>query len=109
MPWISLITADAVPPGSGAEVVAIGKIFAVFNVDGVFHVIDGICSHAGGPLGKGMLRGNVVTCPWHGWQFLVDTGQQCLNSRLCQTSYPCRVENGHVLVQCHEPDSSAAR
>lgn len=99
MEIISLIDADAVPPGSAAEVVANGKIFAVFNVAGTFHVIDGICPHAGGPLGKGMLRGEIVTCPWHGWQFNVSTGQHCLNHRLSQTRYDARVEAGKVVVE----------
>ena len=30
--------------------------------------------HRGGPLGEGDLKGSVVTCPWHGWQFEVTTG-----------------------------------
>ena len=99
MATISLIDADSVRPGSAAEVVANGKIFAVFNVAGRFHVIDGICPHAGGPLGKGMLRGEIVTCPWHGWQFNVSTGHHCLNQRLCQTRYDVRVEDGKIIVE----------
>ena len=96
MAFVSLINADGVPVGGSAEVVANGRIFAVFNVDGVFHVIDGICPHAGGPLGKGMLRNNIVMCPWHGWQFDVSTGQHCLNSRICQAKYTVRIEDGRV-------------
>ena len=80
------------------QVVADGRIFAVYNVDGVFHVIDGICPHAGGPLGKGTLRGDIVTCPWHGWQFNVSSGQHCLNQRICQTAYAVRIENGRVII-----------
>ena len=99
MATVSLIDADSVPPGSAAEVVANGKIFAVFNVDGTLYVIDGICPHAGGPLGKGMLRGDIVTCPWHGWQFNVSTGHHCLNQRLCQTRYDVRVEDGKIIVE----------
>ena len=99
MTGLPLIDSELIPPGTSAEVAADGKIFAVFNVDGVFHVIDGICSHAGGPLGKGTLRGNVVTCPWHGWQYQVDTGRHCLNSRLGQATYPCRVEDGKVIAE----------
>lgn len=95
---IRLISAAEVPAGRSAEVVADGRIFAVFNVDGVFHVLDGICPHAGGPLGKGMLRGTTVTCPWHGWQFDVTSGQHCLNARICQTRFPCEVVDGDVVA-----------
>lgn len=96
---IPLIDAESVPPGETAEVVADGRIFAVFNVDGTFHVLDGICPHAGGPLGKGALDGSIVTCPWHGWQFDVTSGRHCLNETLCQTSYEASVQDGKVCVQ----------
>ena len=99
MTAVALIDAELVPAGHSAEVVADGKIFAVFNVDGVYHVLDGICPHAGGPLGKGVLQGNIVTCPWHGWQFDVNSGQHCLNQRLCQTRYETRIEDGKVVAE----------
>jgi nitrite reductase/ring-hydroxylating ferredoxin subunit len=83
-------------------VVAEGRIFAVYNVDGEFHVLDGVCPHAGGPLGKGMLQGGIVTCPWHGWQFDVKTGQHCLNENLCHTRYPVEVKDG-VVFACVSP------
>ena len=96
---VALIEASKVAVGGSAEVVAEGKIFAVFNVDGDFHVLYGICPHAGGPLGKGMLNGKVVTCPWHGWQFDVTTGQHCLNNLLCQPGYQTKVVDGIVTVE----------
>jgi nitrite reductase/ring-hydroxylating ferredoxin subunit len=98
MASLDLADAATIVPGQSAEVVADGRIFAVYNVDGVFHVIDGICPHAGGPLGKGTLRGDIVTCPWHGWQFNVSSGQHCLNQRICQTAYAVRIENGRVII-----------
>lgn len=96
---IPLISADQVPPGSSAEVVALGRIFAVFNVAGTFHVLDGICPHAGGPLGKGTLDGNIVTCPWHGWQFDATTGKHCLTPTICQTGFEASVVDGQVCIQ----------
>ncbi len=95
---IQLIAASDVPVGESAEVVAEGRIFAVFNVEGTFHVLDGICPHAGGPLGKGALNGNVVTCPWHGWQFDVTNGKHCLNETLCQQAYETSVIDGQIHV-----------
>lgn len=95
---LTLIAADDVPPGGSAEVVADGRIFAVYNVDGRFHVLDGICPHAGGPLGKGMLQGCVVTCPWHGWQFDVTTGQHQLSDGICQPGYDAEVVDGMVTI-----------
>ena len=93
------MSAADLPSGQSAEVVAEGRIFAVYNVDGTFHVLDGICPHAGGPLGKGTLNGNIVTCPWHGWQFDVESGQHCLNDTLCQTRFDAELIDGNVCVR----------
>ena len=96
---IPLLAADTLPMGESAEAVAEGRIFAVYNVDGKFRVIDGICPHAGGPLGKGSLHNGVVTCPWHGWQFNVESGQHCLNETICQQTYPVEVADGQVSIR----------
>ncbi|MBS0203112.1 MAG: Rieske 2Fe-2S domain-containing protein [Planctomycetes bacterium] len=87
-----------VPVGTGREFVAGGRIVALFHLDDGFHALDGICPHAGGPLAQGVVQGHIVTCPWHGWQFDVTSGQHCLNRRLCQTLFPVTVEGTDVFV-----------
>lgn len=89
---------DAIPNGEGREFVVAGRIVAIFNVDGAFFALDGICPHAGGPLGKGAVQNNVVTCPWHGWQFDVTTGRHCLNSQLQQPHFDVTVNGSDLWV-----------
>lgn len=48
---------------------------AVFNIDGIFYAISNICVHKGGPLSKGFLDRDIVTCPWHGWKYSVKDGK----------------------------------
>ena len=48
---------------------------AVFNVGGSFCATHDKCTHKQGPLSKGKLDGSTVTCPWHGSQFNVCTGE----------------------------------
>ena len=48
---------------------------AVFNVDGTFCATEAKCTHRQGPLSKGKLDGSTVTCPLHGSQFNVCTGE----------------------------------
>lgn len=48
---------------------------AIFNVQGKYYAISNICKHVGGPLSQGLLEGNVVTCPWHGWKYSVVNGR----------------------------------
>jgi nitrite reductase/ring-hydroxylating ferredoxin subunit len=71
---------------------------ALFNVGGEFYALDGVCPHQGGPLGKGCLSGPILTCPWHGWQFDVRSGQHQLSRTLVQPKFNVRVEGGDVLV-----------
>ena len=94
-----------VPPGTGIEAVAAGRMIAVFNVDGEFHAMDGVCPHSGGPIGQGALSGCIVTCPWHGWQFDVTTGTHQLNANLHHPVFPVTVEGDDVYVEL--PDESA--
>src|SRR4051812_27455134 len=72
--FVRLASLEDLPPGGSLEVEHEGHIYALFNVDGVISAIDGICAHQGGPLADGPLRGTMVTCPWHGWQFDIRTG-----------------------------------
>ena len=88
-----------VPAGSGKELTAGGRVIALYNVEGEFYALDGVCPHAGGPLGEGELCGSVVTCPWHGWQFDVTTGTHQLNPNLVHASLPVSVEGDDVYVE----------
>ena len=67
--FVKLATLDELSAGMAKEVEFEGRIYALFNVDGVISAIDGICPHQGGPLADGQVQGTTVTCPWHGWQF----------------------------------------
>ncbi len=87
-----------IAPGSGMVAEANGQSIAVFNVDGTYYAIDNTCVHRGGPLGEGDLDGEVVTCPWHGWQFNVKTGVSVNNPSACVKSYPVKVEGTDIKV-----------
>jgi nitrite reductase (NADH) small subunit len=96
--WIPLARVADCPPSSATEWVAEDRIIALYNVDGAFHALDGVCPHQGGPLGKGTLEGTIVTCPWHGWQFDVCTGQHQLSPRIVQPRFEVRVEGEWILL-----------
>jgi nitrite reductase (NADH) small subunit len=93
-----LCKVSEIPAGGGLECVAGDRIVAVFQVDGEFYALDGICPHAGGPLAKGELQGCIVTCPWHGWQFDISTGQHQLTPRIQQATLLVTIDDGDVFV-----------
>lgn len=96
--FVKMATLAELPVGSAKEVEHDGRIYAIFNVDGVISAIDGICPHQGGPLSEGEINGTCVSCPWHGWEFDVRTGQSSLNGKLKQPVYEVKVEGDEILV-----------
>jgi nitrite reductase/ring-hydroxylating ferredoxin subunit len=87
-----------VPPGTIREFQVDGKSVALANVEGTIYAIDNTCLHRGGPLGQGMLEGNVVACPWHGWQYDVKSGQVAKNPALKVPTYEVKIEGDSVLL-----------
>lgn len=96
--WIEIAQAADCPPGSCRELVVGDRLVALACVDGEYFALDGVCPHQGGPLGQGELTGGVVTCPWHGWQFDVRTGQCQGSPSLVQPRLAVRVEGATVYV-----------
>ena len=74
-------------PAHAANTSLASESWRLFNVGGKFYALDGICPHQGGPLGKGSLTGCIVTCPWHGFQFDVTTGQHQTSRSLVHPSF----------------------
>lgn len=97
--FVKVASVEEVPEGTGRAVEANGKRVALFNVGGEFHAVDGVCPHQGGPLGEGILRGSVVTCPWHFWQFDVVKGHAPEFPEATIPKYRVRVDGSDVLVE----------
>ncbi len=91
--------AGEVPEGTATVVEVRGRPLALFRVGGRFYATDNDCLHRGGPLGEGFLTGSVVTCPWHGWEYDVVTGEHVDDPSLRVSTYTAFVRNGRVWVQ----------
>lgn len=88
-----------VPDGEGRVFEVGATPVALFNIGGTFYALDNMCIHRSGPLGDGMCDATTVTCPWHGWQFDLGSGE-CLNVPGQRVDrYEVRVEGDDVLVK----------
>ena len=96
--FVAVAKLSELDPGIAKAVEVNGKAIAVFNVNGKIFATDNTCLHQGGPLGEGMLEGNVVTCPWHMWQYNVCTGENLEDSLLKLETYPVQVEGDDIKV-----------
>lgn len=87
-----------VEPGTCMSVDADGHGVALCNVNGTLYALDNTCPHAGGPLGEGLLTGDVVECPWHGWRYNVRTGKRPENPDFAVECYEVRIVGEDVQV-----------
>ena len=73
--FVRVAAASDIPPGEMTIVELEGQEIAVANLNGEFVAFQNECTHRGGPLGEGILMGDVVECPFHAGQFNVRTGE----------------------------------
>jgi len=90
--------AEEVAPGSVTTVQAGETTLALARVGDAFYATQGHCLHLQGPLGEGRVEGHVLTCPWHGWQYDVRTGENEFDRAICLETFDVVVEDGDVKV-----------
>jgi nitrite reductase/ring-hydroxylating ferredoxin subunit len=105
-----------VPPGTRKVVDAGGRSVVIFNIAGELFGLLRRCPHQGGDLSQGRLiglvqsnvpgqyclsrPGEILRCPWHGWEFDVRTGQSwCDPARIKTRSYEVGLESGRTLIK----------
>ncbi len=102
-----------VTPGERRIVEAEGRSIGVFNVDGAFFALRNSCPHQAAPLCLGAVKGmtmpskpgeyiwardgEILRCPWHGWEFDLTTGQ-CLTDKRKLRRYEVVEEDGQIFV-----------
>ena len=104
-----------IPPGTRRLAQVNGRAIVVFNLGGEFFALNNRCPHRGGSLcqgkqtglvesdGPGNYRcsrpGEIIRCPWHGWEFDIRTGQSwCDPTRVRARPYTVSVQPGTRLV-----------
>lgn len=102
------------------ELVQIGRAeVGVIRADGEFHALRNQCPHDGGPVCNGKVEPRlvgewggsgerveqeysddqcIISCPWHGWSFDVETGEHIGDDRYVVPTYEVVVEDGTVYV-----------
>ncbi|HZX31244.1 MAG TPA: nitrite reductase small subunit NirD [Rhodocyclaceae bacterium] len=90
---------DILPLGSRVVRHPKGDI-AVFRTAGneVFALHDK-CPHKGGPLSQGIVHGRKVTCPLHGWNIELDSGQAVAPDAGSCGRFEIRVEGGDIYLK----------
>ena len=102
MNFIKILTLDQLPPDSSKIVMVKNAKVAVFNYNGKITAIGNACLHKGGPLGLGCVEnkygGTYVTCPWHGWEYNIETGKAPEGYEDQQAVYEIKMEGEDILI-----------
>ncbi|MCA9291946.1 MAG: ferric reductase-like transmembrane domain-containing protein [Phycisphaerales bacterium] len=98
-PWVRIGTVDEIPDREAKIVCLAGRErIAVFRYDGRVSAVSNVCAHQAGPLGEGRVVDGCITCPWHGYQYLPDTGTSPPPYTETIPTYAVRIEGRDIYV-----------
>ncbi|NBD24712.1 Rieske (2Fe-2S) protein [Paenibacillus glycinis] len=118
------------PAGTRKTLILEGRPIGVFNVNDTYYALKNSCPHQGAPLCVGTVtgmtlpsapgeyaygrEGEILICPWHGWEFDLTTGKSVFDPHKCLVktydvtvealespgvdTYPVTVESGSIVV-----------
>lgn len=72
--FVAVCSVEDIPDDRARIFTIAGERVAVFKYDGKISAVSNACQHQNGPLGEGKIVDGCITCPWHGYQYLPDTG-----------------------------------
>jgi 3-phenylpropionate/trans-cinnamate dioxygenase ferredoxin subunit len=118
----TVATVEEIPPGGRKIVEVAGRSIGIFNLGGEYFALRNRCPHQGGPLCVGSLgglisssgpgeyqysrAGEIVRCPWHGWEFDIRTGQSWFDpARVRVRRYEVAIEGAQPGVADPAPQT----
>jgi nitrite reductase/ring-hydroxylating ferredoxin subunit/DMSO/TMAO reductase YedYZ heme-binding membrane subunit len=96
--YVEACGVDEIAEKSGRVAFLAGERVAIFRYDGRIAVLSNVCQHQNGPLGEGRIVDGCVTCPWHGYQYLPESGASPPPFTERVPTFRARVVDGRVFV-----------
>lgn len=96
--YVAACRIDAIPEHRACVVSCGGERVAVFKYGGKVSAISNVCRHQNGPLGEGKIIDGCITCPWHGFQYLPDSGASPPPFTDKVPTYRTKIADGLVYV-----------
>lgn len=106
--------ATELAPGERKIITVEGRSIGIFNIDNAYYALKNVCPHYAAPLCEGVVtgmslpsdpkefhwgrEGEILRCPWHGWEFDIKTGKSIFDP------HKCLVKTYEVTVE-EEPES----
>ena len=96
--WVDLGPIDAIPDGRAKVVALAGERVAVFRQGSKVFALSNVCQHQNGPLGEGRVVDGCVVCPWHGYEYRLETGASPPPFSECVPTFPVELHQGRVRI-----------
>ena len=101
--WVTVARTGDLEQGEMIGATVGGLELLVANIGSRYCAIGAVCTHEGGPLADGDLYASTVTCPWHGSEFNVESGEVEIGPAEDPVPvYDVRVEGGEIQVAAPE-------
>jgi nitrite reductase (NADH) small subunit len=117
---VTVASLEEVPPGSVRIVSVDDRSIGIFNVGGELYALANRCPHAGSPVCRGSVggmseadrpgvevhwgrEGEILRCPWHGWEFDIASGRTVTEPVKRIPTYPVFVEDGRIVLELKRP------
>lgn len=104
---------EEILPGDRKIIDVDGNSIGIFNVNGHFTAVLNVCPHELAPICRGPVRGTtlpslpgqyrwghegeILACPWHGWEFNLLSGESVVDRRKLRL-FPVEVIDGIVYL-----------
>ena len=99
---------DDIPDNRARIVCLSGERVAVFKHGEKISAVANVCPHQNGPLGEGKIIAGCITCPWHGYQYVPETGAAPPPFEEQVPTFNVRIKKGRVLVH-RRPNPAGTR
>ena len=107
MSFVKVAETSEIPRGQTKVVKLAEKEVLIANVNDIYYAIENSCTHMHGDLSKGMLDGNLVTCPKHKAKFDVTSGKVVSGPKIPLMhpkikdafAYAIKVEGKDIMIQ----------
>lgn len=96
--FVEVCSVDSIPEKRAVVVSLQGERVAVFRYDGKVSAVSNVCRHQNGPLGEGRILDGCITCPWHGYQYLPESGASPPPFKDKVATFRTRITAGKVWV-----------
>jgi sulfoxide reductase heme-binding subunit YedZ len=97
-PWVDVCGVDDIPDTRAMMACLSGERVAVFRNGDRLSAVSNVCQHQNGPLGEGKIVNNCIVCPWHGYEYVPETGASPPPFAEKIPTFRVRVDRGRVLV-----------